>query len=108
MQWETPVLDGKLRSPHGLEVSLVFDNPDAPTTAPITGGGPRAQAMASVMSAAWAAFAHTGDPSTKDLAWPAYDLDRRTTMLFDEKSGAEADPFRQTRRFWDQVFSPFI
>jgi para-nitrobenzyl esterase len=108
MQWETPIMDGKLRSPHGLEVSLVFDNPDAPTTAPITGGGPRAQAMASVMSAAWAAFAHTGNPSTKDLAWPAYDLDKRTTMLFDEKSRAEPDPFRRTRRFWDQVFSPFI
>jgi hypothetical protein len=54
--------------------------------------------MASVASAAWAAFAHTGDPSTPALPWPAYDLDRRTTILFDEQSRAESDPFRDTRR----------
>ena len=108
MLWSTPVMGGRLRSPHGLEVSLVFDNPDAPTTAPITGGGPRAQAMADVMSPAWAAFAHTGDPSTPGLAWPAYDLERRTTMLFDQTSRAAPDPFRRTRMFWDGVANPFM
>ena len=108
MLWKTPIMDGKLRSPHGLEVSLVFDNPNAPTTAPITGGGDRAQAMASVMSAAWAAFARSGDPSTDSLTWAAYDLDQRTTMLFDEQSRAEADPFRRTRRFWDEVYNSFL
>ena len=108
MLWTTPIMGGRLRSPHGLEVSLVFDNPDAPTTAPITGGGPRALAMAGVMSAAWTQFARTGDPSTAALAWPAYDLERRTTMLFDEQSRAEADPFRATRIFWDGVSNAFM
>jgi para-nitrobenzyl esterase len=108
MLWKTPVMDGRLRSPHGLEISLVFDNADAPTTAPMTGGGPRALAMASVMSAAWAAFAHTGNPSTPALPWPAYDLDRRTTMLFDEQSRAESDPFRDTRMFWDGLANAFM
>ncbi len=108
MMWKTPVMDGRLRSPHGLEVSLVFANPDAPTTAPITGGGARALAMSKVMSAAWTRFAHTGDPSTPELAWPAYDLDRRTTMLFDETSRAAPDPFRATRMFWDGVANPFM
>ena len=69
--WKTPVMDGRLRSPHGLEISFVFNNPDAPTTAVMTGGGPRALALASVMSPAWAAFARTGDPSTPALPWPA-------------------------------------
>ncbi len=108
MLWSTPIMGGRLRSPHGLEVSLVFDNPDAPTTAPITGGGPRALAMASVMSAAWAAFARGGDPSTPALAWPAYDLERRPTMLFDERSRVELDPFRRTRMFWDGVANAFM
>jgi para-nitrobenzyl esterase len=105
--WKTPIMDGRLRSPHGIEISLVFDNPNAPTTAPMTGGGPRAQAMADVMSAAWVAFARTGDPSTPALPWPAYDLDQRTTMLLDETSRAAADPFRSTRVFWDGVASAF-
>ncbi len=108
MLWTTPIMGGRLRSPHGLEISLVFDNPDAPTTAPMTGGGPRALAMAGVMSAAWTSFARTGDPSTAALAWPAYDLERRTTMLFDEKSRTESDPFRSTRMFWDGVSNAFM
>ena len=108
MLWKTPIMGGRLRSPHGLEVSLVFDNPDAPTTAPITGGGPRALAMARTMSAAWARFAHAGDPSTPALPWPAYDLERRTTMLFDETSRAAPDPFRSTRMFWDSLANAFM
>ena len=106
--WKTPAMGGRLRSPHGLEISLVFNNPDAPSTAPITGGGPRALAMAQVMSPAWTAFAHTGDPSTAQLAWPAYDLDRRTTMLFDETSRAAPDPFRAQRMFWDGQVNAFM
>ena len=108
MLWTTPIMGGRLRSPHGLEISLVFDNPDAATTAPMTGGGPRALAMAGVMSAAWTAFARTGDPSTAALAWPAYDLERRTTMLFDERTRAESDPYRATRMFWDGVSNAFM
>ncbi len=106
--WATPAMGGRLRSPHGLEISLVFNNPDAPSTAPITGGGARALAMAPVLSDAWTAFARTGDPSTAQLPWPAYDLDRRTTMLFDETSRAEADPFRTTRMFWDGLANSFM
>ena len=108
LMWKTPVMDGRLRSPHGLEISLVFNNPDAPSTAPITGGGPRALAMAEVMSDAWTAFARTGDPSTARLPWPAYDLERRTTMLFDETSGAKPDPFRSQRMLWDGQANPFM
>ena len=106
--WRTPVMDGRLRTPHGLEISLVFNNPDAPTTAAMTGGGPRAIAMAGPLCEAWTAFARTGDPSTARLAWPAYDLERRTTMLFDETSRAVADPFRATRMFWDGLANAFM
>ena len=107
MLWKTPIMDGRLRSPHGLEVSLVFNNPDAPSTAPITGGGARALAMAATMSDAWTSFARTGDPSTPALPWPAYDLEKRTTMLFDERSGAQPDPFRAQRMFWDGLANAF-
>ena len=108
MLWSTPIMGGRLRSPHGLEISLVFDNSNAETTAPMTGGGARAQAMADVMSAAWTAFARTGDPSTPALAWPAYDLERRPTMQFDERTRVQPDPFRRTRMFWDGVANAFM
>ena len=84
--WKTPVMNGMLRSPHGLEVSLVFNNPDAPTTAPVSGGGARALAMAAVMSDAWTSFARTGDPSTPSLPWPAYDLERLDAIVEGDKA----------------------
>ncbi len=105
--WKTPVMDGRLRSPHGLEISLVFNNPDAPTTAPLTGGGPRALAMAETVCDAWTAFARHGAPGTERHPWPAYDLERRTTMLLDEVSEARPDPFRATRMYWDSVANSF-
>jgi para-nitrobenzyl esterase len=108
LMWKSPAMGGRLRSPHGLEISLVFDNPNAPSTAPFTGGGPDAQTVADAMSGAWTAFAHGGDPSTPSLAWPAYDLDKRTTMLFDVQSRAAPDPFRAQRMFWDSQANAFM
>jgi para-nitrobenzyl esterase len=32
---------------------------------------------------AWAAFARTGNPSRKELPWPAYTAANRATMVFD-------------------------
>ncbi len=44
------------------------------------------------MSAAWVAFARTGDPSVPGgLHWPAYGASRKV-MVFDERSGVQADP----------------
>ena len=43
-------------------------------------------------SAAWAAFARSGNPSTPELPWPAYDPKRRATMVFDTEPGTVDDP----------------
>ena len=44
--------------------------------------GPDAPALSDAVQAAWVAFARDGDPSCDELgAWPAYDTDRRATML---------------------------
>lgn len=103
LMWNTPVFDGILRSPHSIDLPLIFDLASSPRWTPYTGGGPGAEKVAKAMSEAWVAFAHTGDPSTPALQWPEYSLDRRDTMLFDETSGAKPDPFRETRMFWDDV-----
>ena len=101
--WNTPVAEGVLRSPHSLDLPLIFDIATGPRWTPYTGGGGDAQMLANAMSAAWVAFAHTGDPGTARLAWPAYQLPKRDTMLFDVASRASADPLRATREFWDKV-----
>jgi len=79
--WESPVLDGMLRSTHCMEIPFVFNN--AKIHASMTGGGVEAEALAAKMSDAWIAFARTGNPNAASLpAWPEYDAKKGATMFF--------------------------
>ena len=99
LDWETPILDGVMRSPHGLDVPLVFDNVDARRAS--LGPGPEPKQLAAVMSRAWINFARTGSPSQPQLAWPPYDVAARQTMIFDTHSRVVSDPDREARSFWN-------
>jgi len=56
------------------------------------------------MSAAWAAFARTGNPSHPGIpAWPPYDATRRATMILDAKCRVVDDPHRAERILWDEI-----
>lgn len=101
--WKTPVMDGMLRSPHSLDLPLVFDIAMGERWKPYTGAVPAADRVARAMSNAWVEFARTGDPGTSMLQWPDYSLRRRDVMLFDEDSTHATDAFRETRLFWDDV-----
>jgi len=82
LDWRTPVDGGKWGSPHSLDLALVFDN--TALSASMVGAGPEAQTLADQMSAAWLAFARTGDPNTKAIPhWPAYGTKDRAAMVFD-------------------------
>ena len=94
--WQTPVLDGKLRSPHGIELSFVFDNTDKTTS--LNGNGADLAPLADKVSGAWAAFARTGNPNISSLPhWPAYDAKSRATMVFNDECKEENDPGRDER-----------
>jgi para-nitrobenzyl esterase len=91
LDWRTPVADGRLRSPHAIDIALVLDNVDA--AAAFNGGGPDAQLLGRRMSGAWLAFARAGDPNTAELPdWPTYAPPRRATMLFDSDPTVADDP----------------
>jgi para-nitrobenzyl esterase len=82
-QWDTPVAGGKLRAWHTsdlpLEMRLVLY--------------PEAEQLSKQLSAAWANFARTGNPSQKGLEWPAYTTSKRSVMMWDaKKSAAVNDP----------------
>jgi para-nitrobenzyl esterase len=94
--WKSPVRDGKLRTPHTLEIAFMFDN--VGFGEPLTGSGPDQSALADKMSGAWAAFARTGNPNHKGIpAWPAYTAARRATMVFDNQCKVAYDPDRDER-----------
>ena len=80
--WESPVMDGILRSTHCMEIPFVFDN--ALRHASMTGGGRDAQTLAKKMSRAWINFARTGNPNAEGLPqWPEYKPEEGATMVFD-------------------------
>ena len=91
--WETPVLGGRLRACHTLEIPFVFNTVEA---AAITGSDPSRLPLGKTMAGAWIAFAKTGNPG-----WPAYDTTERPTMVFDLESRVENDPFGAERRAWE-------
>lgn len=92
VNWQTPVQGGRLRSPHGIEVPMVFDA----VSEAYGSYGERmasAQHLADGVSRYWTNFAQTGDPNGDCLEpWPAYEPDQRMTMVFDTDYAAKADP----------------
>jgi para-nitrobenzyl esterase len=97
--WETPVLDGKLKSPHALEIPFVFDTVQ---TSGLTGDSPTRFALAEKMSQTWLAFARTGNPNHEGIPnWPQYSAERRPTMMFDNQCRVENDPYGAERMAWD-------
>jgi para-nitrobenzyl esterase len=104
LDWETPVDNGKLISPHGLEMPLVFDNVDKGGEG-LTGGGAEAKTLAAKMSEAWIAFAATGNPNSEKSGlpkWPAYDPAKRATMIFDNQSRVINDPQKEQRLIFEK------
>ena len=96
--WRSPVREGKLRSFHTLEIPFVFDVVEAAQS--MTGGkGKGQQALADRMSAAWVAFARTGNPNHPGLPkWGTFDTKQRTTMVFDSECKVVNDPHGEEQR----------
>jgi len=94
--WKTPVDGGKWRSPHSLDLAMIFDS--VALSASIVGTGPEPQKVADQMSAAWLALARAGDPNNAEtVPWPVYDVADRSTMVFDVESKVVKD-FRGDER----------
>jgi para-nitrobenzyl esterase len=92
LEWETPIDGGRLRSPHSLDLPMVFDNV-AKSDSLIGAGAMEAQKVADAMSSVWIAFARTGRPDAKGLPhWPPYDTKTRSTMIFNVMSKVVSDP----------------
>jgi para-nitrobenzyl esterase len=94
--WHSPVHDERMGAYHCLEIPFVFYNLDI--GASMTGAAQSRYELGHVMSAAWAAFARTGDPNHPDMpAWPAFNPIDYPTMVFGDEVKAVNDPNREER-----------
>jgi para-nitrobenzyl esterase len=81
---------------HTLDIPFVFYNMDS--GASMTGSAQSRYELGHVMSAAWAAFARTGNPNHADMPnWPAFEPSNLPTMVFGEKVAVVNDPNKEER-----------
>ena len=105
--WQTPILGGRLRSGHCLDVPFVFHDVDNKTNGN-TGSSPTRYALQDQMSGAWVAFARSGNPNHPGLPhWAPYAPRDRATMIFDTPSSVAHDPGRLQRLTLAQLPAPF-
>jgi para-nitrobenzyl esterase len=94
--WRSPVMGGKLKSPHTLCIPFVFGTTEV--AAPMIGSGSAQAALSAKMMGAWTSFASTSVPAAPGLpAWTRYEADSRPTMIFDDECRIENDPRRADR-----------
>jgi para-nitrobenzyl esterase len=94
--WRSPVHKGQMKAYHTLDIPFAFYNVDV--AASMTGSGQERYALAHRMSAAWAAFARTGNPNHADLpSWAAFNPTQRATMIFNNECKVVNDPHREER-----------
>jgi para-nitrobenzyl esterase len=84
--WQSPVMDGRNRATHCMEIPFAFNNTEI--TEQVSGGGKAAHALADKMSQAWINFARSGNPNHKGLPnWPTYTRTDGAVMIFDNTCG---------------------
>jgi para-nitrobenzyl esterase len=89
--WRTPVYDGRLRTPHTLEVPFVFGSTDAAVAS--VGNGPEVPVLTRTLQGIWTSFARSGSPQTDAVPeWPTYRSQTKSAMMINLKSIVAQDP----------------
>ena len=91
--WTYPSALGSVGACHAVELAYVFNNLDQTI---YTGDNINADLAAAVQTM-WVNFAKTGDPSTEDITWPAYDKETRVSMVLGDDIHTENDLLAQQR-----------
>jgi para-nitrobenzyl esterase len=100
-EWPVPAFDGKFGAVHGVDVGAAVHD----FRGPINGSGSKeGKTLVENFAAVWTAFAKTGVPnSDRTPDWPAYDLEKRATMVFDVNTRVVNDHRGEFRRLWEEL-----
>jgi len=102
---KSPFLDGKLGACHALELPFVFGTIKDPEINGFSGTGSEVDAVSEQMMDAWIAFARTGSPNADSIPeWPAYETEKRSTMLFSKETKVVENFLDKQREAWGDMF----
>jgi para-nitrobenzyl esterase len=104
-----PGTQHKVGAAHALEIPYKFYNVQPPGT-PAGDAGmmsistPESEKTAHNMAEFWSTFARTSRPAAKGQPkWPAYTLEKRSTMQIDAQCKVVDDPYSLERQMWARV-----
>jgi para-nitrobenzyl esterase len=96
--WRLPNIYGAM---HGLEIGFVFNrffNIDLPT---LPKKSEETELLSQNMMDSWVFFARTGNPNHAGIPkWPTYDIEKRSTLVFDKEVKVWNDPMGKEREMW--------
>lgn len=96
--WQSPVMDGKYKAIHCVEVPFAFNTIDRARN--MTGATPEAYELADKVSQAWINFARFGNPNQTYLPkWEAYTGQKGATMMLDNKCEVRYHPDQKLLEF---------
>jgi para-nitrobenzyl esterase len=101
--WRSPMLNGRLKACHAIDIAFVFATHGINEgVASFSGAGASADALAATVQDAWASFARTGQPSTPALdGWRPYTDANLETALLDSPAALVQRRLREERRLWE-------
>ena len=103
-KWKTPFENGRYGSMHALEIAFVFGGfwEDYLFTFPKKTA--ETEALSDKMMNAWISFAKMGNPNHGGIPeWPSYNIQKRKTIVFDNKTEIWDDPLGKERKMWNQM-----
>jgi para-nitrobenzyl esterase len=95
---------GVLGACHAIDVPFVFANLDKRGVELLVGEiDDDARRLSNLCARAWTSAAAHASPEHEDLAWPAYDLQRRATCELDRTPLVHEDPDAPLRNLWNEL-----
>ena len=102
--WKTPANGGKYGAMHALELSFVFNILLDRDIGIFPRKTEETQELSEKMMDTWTSFARTGNPNNKNIPnFPPYDIEKRSTIIFDKEVTIAEDPYRNERIVWKDI-----
>ena len=102
--WKSPAFGGALGACHALEIPFVWGSMIDVEMGFFPKRDEETDVLSKKIMDCWINFAKTGDPNHNNIPnWPKYDINRRSTMIFDKDLVVIDDPKGETRKIWNDI-----